>query len=92
MSQAQDIATTALQTAVALAPTLVAADPKVAAITAAATLGLNLLQAATAAQQAGMIPADQLSALFLAVGQGIQSTHLQWAAMNAADAAKAGAQ
>lgn len=86
MSDAQAITTTALQTAASLAPTLAAADPKVAAITAAATLGINLLQAATAAQQAGMIPADQLAALFLSVGQGIQSTHQQWAEMNAADA------
>lgn len=87
MSQAQDIVETAVQTVGALAPTLAAADPRVAAVVALAPLAIQLLDAATKAQQAGVIPPEQLAGLFLSVGQGIQSTHVQWAAMNAADAA-----
>lgn len=86
---AQTIAQTALQTAVALAPTLAAADPKVAAIVAAASLANTLLQAATAATEAGMLPPDQLIGLYASLGPGLQSTHNQWVAMNAANAAAA---
>jgi hypothetical protein len=85
--QANTIATTALQTAASLAPTLAATDPKVAAIVALAPVAIQLLQSATQLQQAGVLPPEQLAALFASIGTGIQSTHDQWAAMNAADAA-----
>jgi hypothetical protein len=87
MTATTDLAQTVLQTASDLAPTLAAADTKAAAIIAVATLGLELLQKAAEAQQAGVIPPEQLAGLFLSVGQGVQSTHDQWARMNAADAA-----
>lgn len=86
---AETIGATALQTAAAVLPALAAADPKVAAVVALAPLAVDLLQKATAAQQAGLLPADQLAALFASIGQGIQSTHNQWQAMSAADAATA---
>lgn len=80
---------TALQTAAAVIPVVAAADPRVAAIVGLAPLALDLLQKAMQAQQAGLLPADQLAALFASVGAGIQSTHNAWAQMNAADAARA---
>jgi hypothetical protein len=88
-TQAQAVVGTAIQTAAALAPALAATDPKVAAVVALAPVALQLLQSATQLQQAGVLPADQLASLFASIGRGIQSTHDQWAAMNAADAAGA---
>jgi hypothetical protein len=87
MTTATDIAQTALQTAAGLAPTLAATDPRVAAIVALSPLALQLLQMATQAQQAGLLTPEQLAAMWTDVGAGLQSTHAQWAAMNAADAA-----
>lgn len=89
---APSILGTVLQTAASIAPALAAADPKVAAVVALAPVAITLLTAATQLQQAGVIPAQQLVDLFQEVGNGIQSTHDEWAAMNAADAAKAGSQ
>ncbi len=80
------IASTAIQTAAALAPALAASNPQVAAIVALAPLAVQLLDTATKAQQAGLLPPDELAALFASIGRGIQSTHDQWAQMNAADA------
>jgi hypothetical protein len=85
----QGMLQTALQTAAAVIPAVAAADPRVAAIVGLAPLALDLLQKAMQAQQAGLLPADQLAALFASVGTGIQSTHNAWAQMNAADAARA---
>jgi hypothetical protein len=85
----QTILDTALQTAGAVGSALAATDPKVAAVVALAPLAIQLLQSATAAQQAGLIPAEQLAGLFASIGTGIQSTHDQWVAMNRADAAAA---
>lgn len=87
-TQAQTVAQTALQTAVAMSPLLAAGSPQVAAVVALAPVAIQLLQSATQLQQAGVLPPEQLAALFASIGQGIQSTHNQWAAMNAADAAK----
>lgn len=87
-TEAENIAGAALQTAVALAPTLAAADPRVAAV----ALGIELMQKAMQANEAGLLPTEQLANLFASIGSGVQSTHNAWAAMNAADAAKAGAQ
>lgn len=84
----QTVAQTALQTAAALAPSLSAADPKIAAVVVLAPLALRLLQTATEAQQAGLMSSQQLADLWASTNHGIQSTHDQWAAMNAADAAK----
>lgn len=88
-TQTETIAATALQTALAVAPALAAADPKIAAVVALAPVAIQLLQSATSLQQAGVLPAAQLAGLFASIGQGIQSTHDQWAAMNAADVAGA---
>jgi hypothetical protein len=85
----QTVLDTALQTAGAVGSALAATDPKVAAVVALAPLAIQLLQSATAAQQAGLIPAEQLAGLFASIGTGIQSTHDQWVAMNRADAAAA---
>lgn len=89
MTEAQTIASTALRTAAALAPTLASSDPRIAAIVALAPVAIQLLQSATTLQQAGVLPAEQLAGLFASIGQGIQSTHDKWAALNAADAARA---
>jgi hypothetical protein len=88
-TQFETIAQTALSTAAALAPTLAAGDPKLAAIVAATPLAIQLLQAATQLTQAGVMPPDQLSALWFNTAQNLSSTHNAWAAMNAADSAKA---
>lgn len=88
-TQTQNIAQTVLQTAAAMAPTLAAGDPKVAAIVMLAPVALQLLQSATQLQQAGVLPPEQLAGLFASIGRGIQSTHDEWAAMNAAEAAPA---
>lgn len=88
-NQAQTAAETALQTAVSLSPLLAAGSPQVAAVVALAPVAIQLLQSAMQLQQAGVLPPEQLAALFASIGQGIQSTHNQWATMNAADAAKA---
>lgn len=76
---------TALQTAAVLAPVL---DPKTATVAALAPVALQMLQAATQLQQAGVLPPDQLAALFASIGSGIQATHNQWTAMNAKGAAQ----
>jgi hypothetical protein len=86
-TQAGTIANTVLQTTATLAPVLAAADPKIAAVVALAPAAIQLLQSAVTLQQAGVLPPAQLASLFASIGQGIQSTHDQWVAMNAADAA-----
>ena len=87
-AQLDTIAQTALATAAALAPQLAAADPKVAAVVALTPLAIQLLQTAATAQQAGLISDDQLAGLWASSSQNIQTAHAQWAAMNAADAAR----
>lgn len=87
-TETEVVAGTILQTAAALAPALVAADPKAAAALELANTAMTLLQVAMKAQSAGIIPPDQLVALFASIGQGVQTKHDAWAAMNAADAAK----
>jgi hypothetical protein len=82
---AQTILTTALQTAAAIAAT----DPKAAAAVALAPLIVQLLTSAAQMQQAGTLSPAALAELFTSIGQGIQSTHSQWSALNAADAAAA---
>lgn len=82
---AQTILTTALQTAAAIAAT----DPKAAAAVALAPLIVQLLASATQMQQAGTLSPAALADLFASIGQGIHATHEEWAAMNAADAARA---
>lgn len=82
-------AQTALQTAEGMAPLILAAagaaaSPQAAAIIALAPVALQFLQSATQLQQAGAMTPAQLAGLFLSIGQGVQSTHDKWAAMNAA--------
>lgn len=84
------VTSTALQTAEVLAPSILAAvaasDPRVAAVAQFAPVALQLLQSAIQLQQAGVISSTELASMFGSIGNGIQSTHLQWAAMNAAEA------
>jgi hypothetical protein len=87
-TQAEAIAAGVAQSIAAAAPVL-AAGTGAATIVALAPIALQFLDAATKLQQSGVLPPDQLAALFAKVGEGIQSTHERWAAMNAADAAKA---
>lgn len=89
ITQTEAIAAGVVQSLGAAAPVLAAGSPQVAAVVALAPLAIQLLQSATQLQQAGVLPPEQLAALFASIGQGIQSTHNQWAALNAADAAKA---
>jgi len=82
------IGSTVLQTAEALAPVILAAgsaaNPQVAAVVALAPIALAFLQSATQLEQAGAMTPAQLASLFLSVGQGVQSTHEKWLALNAA--------
>jgi hypothetical protein len=75
--------TTAAQAAGA-AGVMAATNPKAAAIVALAPLVVQFLDSATKLQQAGVIPPEQLAALFASIGQGVQKTHDEWAAMDAA--------
>jgi hypothetical protein len=79
-----------LQTAESLAPAILAAaaasDPRVAVVAQFAPVAIQLLQSAMQLQQAGVISSTELAAMFALIGNGIQNTHSQWAAMNAAEA------
>lgn len=78
------------QAAGAMAPAILSAvgasNPGVAAIIQLAPVAIQFLQSALQLQQAGIISAEQLAQMFSSVGAGIQNTHDQWAAMNAAEA------
>jgi hypothetical protein len=94
MSETQSqnvVADTVKQTVEALAPTILAAgiasNPNTAAIASLAPVALQFLQSATALQQAGALSPEQLAYMFSSMGQGIQTTHDKWAAMDVADAA-----
>lgn len=79
------ITQTAVATAETLLPTILAAvSPQAASIAALAPIAIQLLQAAAQLENAGAMTSDQLASLFLTIGQGVQSTHNQWAALNAA--------
>jgi hypothetical protein len=82
---AQTVLTTALQTAAAIAAT----DPKAAAAVALAPFIVQLLTAAAQMQQAGTLTPAALAELFASIGQGIEATHKEWVALNAAGAAAA---
>lgn len=78
------IGQTALQTAEALIPAMLLANPAAAKAAEVVPLAIQLLQTASQLQQAGAMTEEQLAALFSQIGQGIQSTHQKWVAMNAA--------
>jgi hypothetical protein len=78
-STAQTVATTALETAVAVAAVT---NPQAAAVVALAPIALQFLQSATQLQQAGAMTPEQLTNMFRIVGAGVQSTHDRWAALN----------
>lgn len=78
----------AVAVATALAPIIGASSPQGAAIVALAPIALTFLDAAIKLQAAGVMNSQQLASLFASVGTGIQSTHNQWIAMDAADAVK----
>lgn len=84
-TQTEAIASGVLQAVQAAAPALAAGSAGAATVVALAPIALQLLDAATKAQQAGLLPPEQLAALFASIGQGIQSTHNRWAAMNATE-------
>jgi hypothetical protein len=88
-AQTQANINTAIQVAAALAPVVGASSPQGAAVVALAPIALDLLNAAVKAQSVGLMTADQLAQWFSTVGANIQSTHNEWIAMDAADAAKA---
>ena len=81
-SNAQAIAQTVEQVAVAVAPAVLAAttksNPQVAAIATLAPIAISLLQNATQLQQAGSMSQQQLANLFESISQGIVATHAQW--------------
>lgn len=84
---------TVATTVAGLAPEILAAggkavNPNVATIVALAPIALQFLQSATQLQQAGAMSAEALAGLFATIGQGIQSNHDKWVAMNAVDATK----
>jgi hypothetical protein len=88
-TEAQNLASTALQTSLAVAQALATTDPKIAAAMALAPLVAELLNEVEAMQRAGSLTPEALADLFASIGQSVRSTHDQWAAMNAADAAAA---
>lgn len=78
---------TALQTVATIAAqTLATTDPKVAAAIELAQVVAQFLDSAAKLQQVGVLSPEQFTAMFGDIGKGIQSTHDQWAAMNAAPA------
>ena len=87
-AQTQANITTAIQVATALAPVVSASSPQGAAVVALAPIAMDLLNAAIKAQSVGLMTPDQLAQWFSTVGANIASTHSQWAAMDAAEAAK----
>jgi hypothetical protein len=80
---------TAVQTTEALLPAILAAagvaNPALTSAAQIAPAVISALQLAATFQKSGFMTADQLASLFASIGQGVQSTHDKWAAMNAAD-------
>jgi len=80
--------TTAAEAAVIALPAILAAaalvNPQIGVI---APVVLQLIDAATKLEGASLMTAEQLQALFADIGAGINSTHAQWAALNAGSAA-----
>lgn len=78
---------TIVATAEQLLPTLLSAasvsSPAAAGITALAPVAMQLMQSAMQLHSAGAMSADQLATLFGTIGAGVQTTHDQWAALNA---------
>jgi len=81
------IGETVLKTAGAMIPAMLLANPAAGKAAEVVPLAIQLLQTASQLQQAGAMTEDQLAALFSQIGQGIQSTHSKWVAMNAASKA-----
>lgn len=81
----QTIASTALQTAMAVAQALAVTNPKVAAAVALAPLVAQLLESVEQMQQAGTLTPESLADLFASIGKGVKSTHDEWAALDAAN-------
>jgi hypothetical protein len=63
-----------------------ASNPNAAAIAQIAPVALQFLQTASLLHNAGAMTSQQLADLFSTIGNGVQTTHNAWAAMNAADA------
>lgn len=78
---------TAVQTAEALAPailaTAAAADPRAAVALQLAPVAIQAMQSALQLAQAGAMTPEQLAALWQTVGAGVQKAHSDWEAMNA---------
>lgn len=84
MDAALQTAETVLETVAPIAlATASATNPNVAAAAALVPIALQLLQAAQQMQRAGAMSQQDLAALFATVGQGVQASHTQWAALNA---------
>ncbi len=73
-------------TVATVAPALLAiasaADPKVAGAMQLAPLAIQALQSLSQLAQAGVMTPDQLAQMFAQIGQGIQTTHNAWKAMD----------
>lgn len=82
----QAIATTALQTALAVAQVHAATNPKLAAAVALAPLIEKLVESVEAIQKAGTLTPAALADLFASIGHGVAATHDEWKAMNTAAA------
>lgn len=82
---------TALQTAEAAAPALLAAgagvatvaNPNAALALQLAPVAIQAIQSAVQLTQAGAMTPEQLAALWAQIGAGVQKAHNDWAAMNA---------
>lgn len=69
-------------TAAQLAPLAGLISPQAATVAALAPIAIDMLNSAVKLTQAGAMTQDQLAGLFQTIGQGIQSTHAQWTALN----------
>lgn len=89
MTPTETIASTALQTVLAVAQALAITNPKVAAAVALAPLVTELLNAVEQMKEAGTLTPEALIELFQSIGADIQTAHNEWVVMNVADAARA---
>ena len=70
------------QTIETIASVAAIASPQAATVAALAPIAISMLNNAVQLTQAGAMTQDQLAALFQTIGQGVQSIHKQWAALN----------
>ncbi len=90
MTPAELALKTATETLMQIAPVVLAGvaatNPNAALALQLAPMATQMLQLATQLTQAGAMTSEQLVQLFATIGGGIQTTHDQWVAINAAAA------